>query len=69
VRSIRGIFQNGVAQPDEPVEGQDGQPVIITFLNRGESQPPSDDSAWDELAQLLKNCAVETGITDLADQH
>ena len=31
--SVKGIFQDGVAQPTEPVEGLDGRQVIITFLD------------------------------------
>ena len=30
--SVKGKFKNGVAQPSEPIEGHDGQAVIITFL-------------------------------------
>lgn len=68
--SVRGTFQNGVAQPVEPIEGCDGQPVIITFLDEGGASPsPVDDSAWDALAQLVEDCAVETGVADLAHQH
>jgi len=36
--SIRGRFHNGSAQPLEPVEGREGQPVIITFLEDNPSQ-------------------------------
>ncbi len=69
--SVKGTFQNGVAQPTEPVEGRDGQTVIITFLDDGNTSPPSsvDEAAWDALAQLVKDCKVETGISDLAHQH
>lgn len=68
--SIKGKFQNGVAQPTQPVEGYDGQEVIITFLEEDNNIPVSkDDSEWNTLAQLLKDCAVETGIKDLAQQH
>lgn len=69
--SVNGTFQDGVAQPDVPVEGHNGQPVLITFLQEDDGSKSSftDDSAWDTLEQLVEKCGVETGITDLAYQH
>ena len=69
--SVKGVFQNGVVRPIQPVEANDGQTVIITFLDEGVTSPwlSADESAWDALAQLVEECAVETGITDLAHQH
>jgi len=72
--SVRGKFQNGVARPVEPVEGRDGQTVIITFLEGPGVRPETregnlTDPAWQALMQLTEDCAVETGITDLAHQH
>lgn len=68
---VKGIFQNGVARPTEPVEGREGQPVIITFLEEyfASSIPSEEDTAWDALVQLVEDCAVETGVADLAHQH
>jgi len=69
--SVKGIFKNGVARPAQPVEGREGQPVVIMFLE----EPPDsstiseEDTTWDALAQLVEDCAVETGVTDLAHQH
>lgn len=28
-----------------------------------------DDSDWDKLSQILDECQINTGITDLAEQH
>ena len=69
--SVKGVFQNGVVRPIQPVEASDGQSVIIIFLDEGvtNSWLPTDESAWDALSQLVEECAVETGITDLAHQH
>jgi len=70
MRSVKGKFQNGVATPAEPVEGHEGESVIITFLDEDRATSSSaDDSGWQALAQLVENCAVETGISDLAQQH
>lgn len=69
--SVKGVFQNGVVRPVQPVEARDGQSVIITFLDEGvtSSWLSTDESAWDALSQLVEECAVETGVTDLAHQH
>ena len=69
--SVKGTFQNGVAQPAEPVEGRDGQPVMITFLNENitNSSSPVDRGGWETMMKLVEACAVETGIADLAHQH
>ena len=69
--SVRGVFQNGVVRPVQPVEVSDGQSVIITFLDEGVTSTELfvGESAWDALEQLVEECAVETGITDLAHQH
>lgn len=70
MRSVRGKFQNGVATPVEPIKGHEGESVIITFVNVEQTQLSStDDLDWQALTQLVENCAVETGISDLAQQH
>lgn len=66
--SVKGTFQNGVVQLNQPVAGRDGQRVLIVFLQE-ENESPIADSAWGDFAQLLKECQVNTGIRDLAHQH
>lgn len=60
--------QNGVVQFNQPVAGRDGQKVLIVFLQE-ENESPIADSAWDDFAQLLKECQVNTGIRGLAHQY
>jgi hypothetical protein len=70
--SIRGTFRNGCAQPEEAVEGRDGQPVIITFLEDGSAASPDVldmDAEWKALRQMLKDAQADTGISDLAHEH
>jgi hypothetical protein len=69
--SVKGTFRDGVAQPSEAVEAREGQPVIITFLDEKlvETSSTPEDEAWEALMQLVAECAVDTGITDLAHQH
>jgi hypothetical protein len=71
MRYVKGIFQDGVARPVEPVKGHDGEPVIIAFLKERvpDSMSPEEHAAWDVLLQLVESCAVETGVIDLAHQH
>jgi len=66
--SVRGIFKDGVASPMEYIEGRENQPVIITFLG-GEEIKPGEEDDWDNLIKLVEDCAVDTGIEDLAHQH
>jgi hypothetical protein len=47
MQTIRGSFQDGVAKPDEPVQGHEGEPVLITFLSNGET----DDASTGEAAE------------------
>jgi predicted DNA-binding antitoxin AbrB/MazE fold protein len=69
--SVKGVFQNGVVRPVQPVEASEGQSVIIIFLDEGVTSPwlSVNESDWDAMLQLVEECAVETGITDLAHQH
>ncbi|MBD2521517.1 hypothetical protein [Nostoc sp. FACHB-133] len=69
--SVKGTFQNGVVHPNEPIEGNEGQSVIIVFVEENRTPEPAmpEDSDWDKLRQLIKNCAVDTDIGDLAHQH
>ncbi len=68
--SIKGTFQNGVAQPIEPVSGREGQTVIITFLEDETATPTTDDpSGWDQLMQIIDQNTIDTGIEDLAHQQ
>ena len=70
--SVKGKIKNGVALPLEPVRDTDeGRSVIITFLD--EEQYTAKDSVQTNgvktLEQLIEECQVDTGITDLASQH
>jgi predicted DNA-binding antitoxin AbrB/MazE fold protein len=66
--SVEGIFHNGVVQLSQPIAGRDGQKVLIVFLQE-DNELPIADSAWGDFAKLLKECQVNTGISDLAHQH
>jgi hypothetical protein len=72
--SVKGMFQDGVARPAELVKGREGQPVVIIFLeeyptNSVTREIKDQDVMWNTLARLVEDCAVETGVVDLAHQH
>lgn len=69
--AVKGVFQDGIVLPLQPVDAVDGQDVIITFLESGNGKAASAnlDADWDELLALAESCAVESGISDLAHQH
>lgn len=68
--AVRGIFREGVAEPAEPVEGREGQRVIITFLDDEETlRTEATVQGWDALTQLFDDHEMSTGIEDLAHQH
>jgi hypothetical protein len=71
--SVKGTFENGVASPDEPVKGHNGESVEIVFVESGNSGQTEEliwnDEDWDEFERIIDECAVDTGIGDLAYQH
>lgn len=71
--AVKGVFEQGRARPISKILGYEGQPVIITFLDdpaeaENEVQLETAD-AWLAMSQLIEECSVETGITDLAHRH
>lgn len=74
MQSIKGIFKDGVAHLSEPVSYPEPHPVIITFLDVTTSSKTNEQKAknkgeWDKLFSAIESCQMETGISDLADQH
>ncbi|MEO1395671.1 MAG: hypothetical protein AAFV90_22450 [Cyanobacteria bacterium J06634_5] len=67
--AVEGTYQNGTVELLEDIDKQDGQRVIVTFI---EEEPGSSDleaSSWSELDNILNDCQLSTGIKDLASQH
>jgi len=69
--SVKGKFKNGVALPLEPIEkSHEGRSVIITFLDEQTKEVLSEKTnGAKSLEDLIAECAVDTGIADLAEQH
>jgi hypothetical protein len=69
--SVKGTIRNGMALPVEPVtKADEGRSVMITFVD-DEPVPPirSKENGSKSLEDLIAECQVDTGITDLASQH
>ena len=67
--SVKGTYRNGTVELAEAVDKQEGQTVIVTFLDQVPKVPASEDDAWTELDDILTECQISTGIHDLAHQH
>ena len=68
--NLKAIYENGVLRLEEPLSLPDGAEVhvqVTAFEDGGRSKEPEDQ--WDALTQLLADCAIDTGISDLARQH
>ncbi|MCU0547971.1 MAG: hypothetical protein MUC48_01365 [Leptolyngbya sp. Prado105] len=71
--SYKGIYRNGVVHPEEPVAVSDGQKVIFSLVEPEvpENQSDTEEIAegWLQLRQIIEDCQIETGVSDLAHQH
>lgn len=82
--SIQGTFEHGVARPNEPIEGHEGESVMIVF-SQTQTKPESQNNtspaqsfdpenseieqAWDDFENLIEKWAIDTNISDFAHQH
>jgi len=70
--NLKAIYEQGVLRLKEPLSLPDGAKVDITVTLReagAEQSQPMEERSWDALSQLLAECAIDTGIPDLARQH
>jgi predicted DNA-binding antitoxin AbrB/MazE fold protein len=70
-RTVKAIYNNGALKLFEPIQLEDGAQVDVVVIapdpvNGTEFQ--SEDS-WNALTSLIDECAIDTGIGDLAQQH
>ena len=69
--NIKAIYENGVLRLQEALPIPEGAQVDVTVTleeNAGNS-PKTEDPSWDAFTQLLNECAIDTGIADLSQQH
>ena len=69
--TVKGKIKNGMALPLEPVkESDEGRSVIITFVDdESDFAAQQKKNGSVSLEDLIDQCQVDTGITDLAAQH
>jgi predicted DNA-binding antitoxin AbrB/MazE fold protein len=71
-RNLRAIYERGALRLKERLPLPDGTEVDITLTSReavDEQSQAMDDHSWDALTKLLAECAINTGVSDLARQH
>jgi hypothetical protein len=67
--TIKGMLRNGVIYPNEPIQGREGQIVVIMLPEETVLQQPSPDPSWDALMEFIDQSAIDMEIADLAHQH
>jgi len=69
--TVKAIYERGALRLIEPIELQDGTRVDVIVIT---PEPDNGDqvvthSSQDALEDLIAQCAIDTGIPDLAHQH
>lgn len=71
--NIKAIYEQGVLRLKEPLSLPDGTQVDVTVsAHEADNREPSqvmDGRSWETLTQLLADCEIDTGVSDLASQH
>lgn len=69
--NIKAIYEKGVLRLKEALPIPDGAQVdvTVTIEETSEDSPKAEDPSWDAFTHLLKECAIDTGIADLSQQH
>lgn len=69
--NLKAIYENGVLRLKEPLSLPDGVEVDVqvTASDQGNGDLKASEAKWDALTQLIADCAIDTGVEDLASQH
>lgn len=67
--AVKGTYQNGKIELSKEGNRRNGQAVIVTFLEENIEPTRLEDETWDEIGEILADCQISTGISDLAHQH
>lgn len=71
--NLKAIYENGVLRLEEPLPLPEGAEVDVSVslaeIENGQHSQQTDAQGWDALAQLLNECSIDTGVSDLAQQH
>lgn len=71
--NLKAIYENGVLRLEEPLPLPEGTEVDVSVsfaqTENGQNLQKAGAQGWDALTQLLDECAIDTGVSDLAQQH
>ena len=69
--NLKAIYEQGALRLFEPIELEEGSEVDVIVISREprNREPTADDHSWNALETLVNECAMDTGISDLAHQH
>lgn len=71
--NLKAIYEKGILRLQEPLPLPEGAEVEVsvslTEPENGKHSQKTEAQSWDTLAQLLNECAIDTGVSDLAQQH
>lgn len=69
--TVKAIYERGALRLTEPIELEDGTRVDVIVITRepDNGDQVGADSSRDALEDLIAQCAIDTGIPDLAHQH
>ncbi len=71
-KNLKAIYEQGLLRLAEPLPLRDGAQVDVTLTLRGaggDQTQEMTDHSWHTLTQLLKDCAIDTGIPVFAHHH
>jgi predicted DNA-binding antitoxin AbrB/MazE fold protein len=71
--NLKAIYEKGLLRLETTLPLPEGAEVEVTVTthegDNGETSQKIQDQSWDALTQLLAECAIDTGVPDLARQH
>ena len=71
--NLKAIYEKGILRLETTLPLPEGAEVDVTVTtHEADNVEPSqgiEDQSWDALNQLLAECAIDTGVSDLARQH
>lgn len=71
--NLKAIYEQGVLRLTEPLSLPDGTQVNVTVTSyeedNSERSRGMEGRTWNALTQLIAECAIDTGVPDLANQH
>lgn len=67
--TVKGSYRDGKIQLVEPVQYKESQ-VLVIFLDDDDTSAQNQvNGDWTAFNNLIVDCQMETGISDLAHQH